>query len=96
MSEDDVLDRLFAVIEERKADRPTDSYTTSLLDHDDGQDAILEKIGEEATEVILAAKNEEADRLTAESADLVYHLLVLLAAHDLDLDDLRAALDERR
>lgn len=96
MSEEDVLDELFAVIEDRKAELPADSYTASLLDHDDGQDAILEKIGEESTEVILAAKNEEDDRLTAESADLVYHLLVLLAAHDLGLTDLRVALEERR
>lgn len=96
MSEADVLDELFAVIEQRREDLPADSYTASLLDHEDGQDAILEKVGEEATEVLLAAKNEEADRLTEESADLVYHLLVLLAAHDLDLEDLRAALRERR
>lgn len=96
MSEEDILDELFAVIEDRKENLPADSYTASLLDHDDGQDAVLEKIGEEATEVILAAKNEDAHRLTAESADLVYHLLVLLAAHDLDLADLRTALEERR
>jgi phosphoribosyl-ATP pyrophosphohydrolase len=96
MSEEEVLDDLFAVIESRKAELPADSYTASLLDHEDGQDAVLEKIGEEAAEVILAAKNEDADRLTAESADLVYHLLVLLAAHDLDVDDLRKALEERR
>jgi phosphoribosyl-ATP pyrophosphohydrolase len=96
MSEADVLDELFAVIEQRREELPTDSYTASLLDHEDGQDAILEKVGEEATEVLLAAKNEEPERLTEESADLVYHLLVLLAAHDLDLEDLRAALDRRR
>lgn len=96
MSEEDILDELFAVIEQRKAELPTDSYTASLLDHEAGQDAVLEKIGEEATEVLLAAKNEEDDRLLEESADLVYHLLVLLAAHDLELDDLRTALEERR
>lgn len=96
MSETDVLDELFAVIEQRREELPADSYTASLLDHEDGQDAILEKVGEETTEVLLAAKNEEADRLTEESADLVYHLLVLLAANDLDLEDLRTALRERR
>lgn len=96
MSEDDVLDELFGVIQQRKADLPADSYTASLLDHEAGQDAVLEKIGEEATEVLLAAKNEEDDRLLEESADLLYHLLVLLAAHDLELDDLRTALRERR
>jgi phosphoribosyl-ATP pyrophosphohydrolase len=96
MSEDDVLDELFAVIQQRKADLPEDSYTASLLDHETGQDAVLEKIGEESTEVLLAAKNREDDELLEESADLVYHLLVLLAAHDLQLDELRTALRDRR
>ncbi|MFB6111246.1 MAG: phosphoribosyl-ATP diphosphatase [Halobacteriaceae archaeon] len=97
MSENaDVFEELFDVIEARKADLPADSYTASLFTDEDGQDAVLEKIGEEATEVIIAAKNAEDDRLTAESADLVYHLLVLLAMHDLELADLRAELAERR
>jgi phosphoribosyl-ATP pyrophosphohydrolase len=56
---------------------------------------VLEKLGEETTEVILAAKDGDDDALVAESADLVYHLLVLLAAHDRDLADLRAELADR-
>lgn len=96
MSEDEILDELFAVIQQRKADLPADSYTASLLDHEAGQDAVLEKIGEESTEVLLAAKSQEDDQLLEESADLVYHLLVLLAAHDLELADLRTALRDRR
>ena len=90
-----VLDELFATIESRKAERPEGSYTASLFDHEKGENAVLEKIGEESTETILAAKDDDLDELTAESADLVYHLLVLLSMKDLGLDDLRDELRER-
>ena len=93
---DDVLADLFAVIEERKATLPEGSYTASLLDHEKGENAVLEKIGEEATEVILAAKDRDREELAHESADLVYHLLVLLSAMDMDLEDLREELAARR
>ncbi len=91
----DVLDDLFAVIEQRRDDLPEGSYTASLFAHEKGENAVLEKLGEETTEVILAAKDGDNDALVAESADLVYHLLVLLAAHDRGLEDLRAELDDR-
>jgi phosphoribosyl-ATP pyrophosphohydrolase len=90
-----VLDELFATIEARKQDLPDDSYTASLFTHEKGENAVLEKIGEEATETILAAKDDDRDGLTAESADLVYHLLVMLSMKDLDVDDLRDELRER-
>lgn len=90
-----VLDELFATIESRKEALPEDSYTASLFTHEKGENAVLEKIGEESTETILAAKDDDLDELTYESADLVYHLLVLLAMKDLDLDDLREELRER-
>lgn len=90
-----VLDELFATIESRKAALPEGSYTASLFTHEKGENAVLEKIGEEATETILAAKDDDLDELTYESADLVYHLLVLLAMKDLDLDDLRGELRDR-
>lgn len=93
---DDVLDDLFAVIEDRLERRPAGSYTASLVDGEKGADAALEKVGEEAVEVVLAAKNDSGDALAAESADLVYHLLVVLAANDLELADLRDELRERR
>jgi phosphoribosyl-ATP pyrophosphohydrolase len=93
---DPVLDELFAVIEDRKETLPEDSYTASLFAHEKGQNAALEKLGEEATEAILAAKDGDREALSAEAADLVYHLLVVLAIHDLDLADLRAELRERR
>ena len=90
-----VLDELFAVIESRKAERPEGSYTASLLEHEKGENAILEKLGEELTEVVLAAKDDDRDGLAHESADLVYHLLVLFAAKDVALADLEAELRER-
>ena len=93
--EGDVLEELFAVIESRKAERPEGSYTASLFDHEKGENAVLEKLGEELTELLLAAKDDDQAALAHESADLVYHLLVLLAAKDMALADLEAELRER-
>ncbi|QZA89555.1 phosphoribosyl-ATP diphosphatase [Salinarchaeum sp. IM2453] len=93
---DNVIDELFAIIEDRKENLPEDSYTASLFEHDRGQNAALEKLGEETTELILAAKDKDEDEIAHEAADIVYHLLVILAYHDMTLDDLRAELEERR
>ncbi|MFW5938065.1 MAG: phosphoribosyl-ATP diphosphatase [Halanaeroarchaeum sp.] len=93
---DAILEELFAVIEKRKRTTPDDSYTASLFTHEKGQNAVLEKLGEETTEVVLAAKDEDREELAHESADLVYHLLVLLSMHDMALDDLLAELEDRR
>ena len=92
----DVLDELFAVIEDRKANLPEDSYTASLFTHEKGENAVLEKLGEETTELLRAAKDDDREEIAHESADIVYHLLVLLAMNDMDLSDLRAELQERR
>ena len=91
-----ILRELFAVIEDRKETMPEDSYTASLLDHEKGEDAVLEKLGEETTELILAAKGGDEAEIAHESADVVYHLLVLLAAIDVELEALLAELRERR
>jgi phosphoribosyl-ATP pyrophosphohydrolase len=93
---DDVIDDVFAVIEDRKENLPEGSYTTSLFTHEKGENAVLEKLGEETTELILAAKDDDREELAHESADIVYHLLVLLSMKGMDLDDLRAELAERR
>jgi phosphoribosyl-ATP pyrophosphohydrolase len=95
-SDGDVLDELFAVIEDRKKNLPDDSYTASLFTHEKGENAVLEKLGEESTELVLAAKDDNDDELAHEAADIVYHLLVLLAMHDMTVDDLREELAERR
>jgi phosphoribosyl-ATP pyrophosphohydrolase len=93
---DQILTELFAVIEERKETLPEDSYTASLFTHEKGENAVLEKLGEETTELVLAAKDDDHEEIAHESADIVYHLLVLLAMKDMDLADLRAELADRR
>jgi len=93
---DDVIDEVFAVIEDRKETLPDDSYTASLFTHEKGENAVLEKLGEETTELILAAKDDDREEIAYESADIVYHLLVLLSMKGMDVDDLRAELAERR
>jgi phosphoribosyl-ATP pyrophosphohydrolase len=92
----DVIDEVFAVIEQRKAELPEDSYTAALFTHEKGENAVLEKLGEEMTELLLAAKDGDEDELAHEAADIVYHLLVLLSMQDMDVSDLRAELAERR
>jgi len=91
-----ILDELFAVIEDRKQTLPDGSYTAELLTHEKGENAVLEKLGEEMTELILAAKDDDEADIAHEAADIVYHLLVLLAMNDMDPEDLRAELRDRR
>ncbi len=88
-----MLHELFTTILERKRNMPPTSYTASLLK--EGREAIQRKVGEEALEVILASSGEGTQRLVEESADLIYHLLVLLAYHDLGLLDVEAELRRR-
>lgn len=90
----DILRLLFEVILDRQTNRPPGSYTVKLLDG--GEDEILKKIGEEAMEVILAAKGQGDERLVAEMADLAYHALVLLAERGLSPADVKAELAQRR
>lgn len=89
----DIFDTLFATLQDRKANPKPGSYTNSLFN--DGEDEIVKKVGEEAVEIILAAKGQGNERLVEETADLLYHLFVLLAARDLTLDDVRAELARR-
>src|SRR5262249_51192760 len=89
----DALDRVAKAIESRRGADPSSSYVASLFSK--GDDAILKKIGEEATETVMAAKDGDRLRLTAEIADLWFHCLVLLARHGLGPDDVRAELARR-
>ena len=93
---DAVLAELFEVVESRKAELPEDSYTASLFTHEKGENAVLEKLGEETTELVLAAKDDDEAELVHEAADIVYHLLVLLSMKEVELAELRAELRERR
>jgi phosphoribosyl-ATP pyrophosphohydrolase len=89
----DFIGELFATLQERKRNPTPNSYTASLLTA--GEDEIVKKIGEEAVEVILAAKGQGDQRVVEETADLVYHLLVLLVSRDLSWDDICAELQQR-
>jgi phosphoribosyl-ATP pyrophosphohydrolase len=90
----DALNQLFATILDRQTHPRPGSYTVKLLNA--GEDKILKKVGEEAMEVILAAKGQGDERLVCEVADLFYHLLVLLAARGLTPADVEAELVRRR
>jgi phosphoribosyl-ATP pyrophosphohydrolase len=92
----ETLVELFSVIEDRKETVPEDSYTASLFTHEKGENAVLEKLGEECTELVLAAKDDDHEEIAHESADIVYHLLVLLSMKDMQLDDLLTELESRR
>jgi phosphoribosyl-ATP pyrophosphohydrolase len=93
MADDGVLARIAHVIESRRGRDPATSYVASLMAK--GGDAILKKVGEEATETVMAAKDGDKLRLTAEVADLWFHCLVLLAHHDLGPSDVLAELERR-
>ncbi len=89
----DVLARLAATIAARKGGDPAQSYVAALFAK--GSDAVLKKIGEEATETVLAAKDGDPARIIAEMADLWFHCVVLLAAHGLTPADVLAELARR-
>jgi len=89
----DILTRLGEVLEARKQADPGSSYVAGL--YAKGQDAILKKIGEEATETILAAKGGSTEQLVYETADLWFHTLVMLADKGLGPSDVLSELDRR-
>ncbi len=93
MSQLDPITALWTILEQRRDNPSPDSYTARLLQ--EGDDEIAKKVGEEAIEVILAAKAQGAERLVEESADLVYHLLVLLLAKGLTWEDVLNELTAR-
>lgn len=89
----DVLNELAQVLEERKQADPDSSYVARL--YSKGLDAILKKIGEEATEMVMAAKDGQADKIVYETADLWFHSMVLLAQQGLGPDDVLKELQRR-
>jgi phosphoribosyl-ATP pyrophosphohydrolase len=92
---DKIIRQVYKVLEDRR-DNPIDSYTSNLMKDDEklAEDKILEKIGEETAEVIIAAKNDE--RLVLETVDLIFHLLMLLAYKDVEIDALFDEFNRRR
>ena len=93
MSGDDTLARLAAVIEARRTGDPATSYVARLLAK--GEDAVLKKVGEEATEVVMACKDGDRARIVAEVADLWFHSMIALARFDLAPADVLAELERR-
>ena len=92
MSED-TLKQLTKVIESRKGVDASDSYVASLFSR--GEDKILEKVGEEATETILASKSGNREKIVYETADLWFHTMVMLAHHGLSSEDVLSELARR-
>lgn len=90
---DNILSQLADVLESRKQSNPDESYVASL--YDKGLDKILKKIGEEATETVMAAKDGVAEKIIYETADLWFHSMVLLAHSDLRPEQVLAELDRR-
>ncbi|PWW29554.1 phosphoribosyl-ATP pyrophosphatase /phosphoribosyl-AMP cyclohydrolase [Cytobacillus oceanisediminis] len=89
----EILYTLEKVIQEREKTRPEGAYTTYLFEK--GVDKILKKVGEESAEVIIAAKNRDKEELKWESADLIYHLMVLLREQDLPFNEVLRVLNKR-
>ena len=90
---DDILRRLAAVLEQRKLADPDSSYVAGL--YAKGLDTILKKVGEEATETVIAAKGGNRDQLVYETADLWFHSLVLLAHQEISPDQVLHELERR-
>src|SRR3954465_937082 len=89
----EILMRIAATIAQRRQGDPTTSYVASLFAK--GEDAIIRKIGEEATETVMAAKDGDPRRITSEMADLWFHCLVLLERYGVTLDEVLAELERR-
>jgi len=92
VSNNDILKELSAILEARKSESPKSSYVSSLYAK---PDKILEKIGEEAVETIIAAKNDDREQIIYETADLWFHCMVMLAHHGLSADEILAELARR-
>lgn len=89
----DILKALDEILEQRKQASPNESYTAKLLN--DGVDSILKKVGEEATETVIASKSGKNDEIVHEVADLWFRTLVLLKHHGLDSEDILKELERR-
>jgi phosphoribosyl-ATP pyrophosphohydrolase/phosphoribosyl-AMP cyclohydrolase len=87
------IQQLYAIVEERRRNRPAGSYTTKLFE--EGIDKIVKKLGEEAVETVIAAKNDSSERIVEETSDLLYHLIVTLVAKGVTLEEIKGELVKR-
>ena len=90
-----VIANLWNVINDRVENPPEKSYVIDILNHRKGIDKALEKVGEEATEFILAVKNDDYERKVSEAADLFFHIMLALRAADVEIDDVLDELEAR-
>ncbi len=90
----DVIKGLYEVVQDRKANPQEGSYTCYLFDK--GIDKILKKCGEECTEMVIAAKNNDNEELSNEICDLIYHMLVMMAERGVTVEEVEKILEERR
>jgi phosphoribosyl-ATP pyrophosphohydrolase len=91
-----IIAEIWSVIQERAKNPSQESYTSRLLADAKGIDKVLEKVGEESTEFIIAAKNGMNERTVEEASDLIFHLLVALRASGIELSDVMQELERRR
>lgn len=91
-----IFNEVYDVIHDRKLNPVEGSYVCSLLNHRKGINKILEKVGEETIETILAVKEKEKGQIVSESSDLIFHLLVMFAALDVSLEDIAEEMKKRR
>lgn len=89
-----ILNELFDLIKERKEKLPENSYTTRLFK--EGENRIIQKVGEEAVETVIAAKNKDKNEIINETSDLIYHLFVMLADQGIEFSEVVDKLKERR
>ncbi|KKR29805.1 MAG: Phosphoribosyl-ATP pyrophosphatase [Candidatus Gottesmanbacteria bacterium GW2011_GWC2_39_8] len=88
------IEELFMIIEKRKKEAPENSYVTSVFNA--GEDRVIQKVGEEATEVVIAAKNNRKKEIVSEMADLWFHSLILLSLYNINPEDIFAEFEKRR
>lgn len=84
------LEELYDIIKKRRSEKPSGSYVASLT-----EDRIIQKVGEEAVEVVIAAKNSDKGRIISESSDLLFHLMILLEKSNIRLDEIYRELEVR-
>ncbi len=87
------LEYLFKLIKQRKIEMPENSYTSKLFQR--GSDRIIQKVGEEAVETVIAAKNKDKEEVIYETSDLLFHLLVMLADQEIEFSDILSSLKKR-
>jgi len=88
------LEELYQIIQNRKQTKSENSYVASLFKK--GKDRIIQKVGEEATEVVIAAKNRRKKEIISEVADLLFHVLIMLASLDIQPKDIFDELERRK